>query len=67
MYFRMVNMESLNNLHYSDFLDIERSLSRILAGFQKKSSLVSNGVFLSPSEFAALSKFHYILSSELYG
>lgn len=60
-------MEALNNLHYSDFLDIERSLSRILSGFQKKSSLVSNGVVLSPSEFAALAKFYYILSSELYG
>lgn len=60
-------MESLNFLHYSDFLDIERSLSRILACFQNHSCLVSNGVVLSPAEFSALVKFQYILSCELYG
>lgn len=56
-------MESLNSLHYSEFVDIERSLSRILSLFQKH----SNGVVLSPAEFSALSKLHYVISSELYG
>lgn len=59
-------MDALNSLHYSEFVDIERSLSRILMSFQRHSRY-ADSVVLSSSEFSALSKFHYILSSELYG
>lgn len=67
-------MEALNKLSSSEFLDIECSLSHILSRFQKHSRSVvdtdwrvCDGVAFSPDEFAALTKLHDILSSELYG
>lgn len=67
-------MDSLNQLSHSEFLDIECVLSHILTRFQRHSRAVvgtdwrvSDGVAFSPDEIAALTKFHDILSAELYG